>query len=99
MTDRLAADHAHALRLAHSLADIPGIAIPMEDVETNIVFFRIEHPAYTWQTFIEAAQARGLRVAELGHGRIRAVTHSGIQTADIDEALRIVRELLIDPAV
>ncbi|CAH8711326.1 low-specificity L-threonine aldolase [Paenibacillus thiaminolyticus] len=99
MTDRLAADHAHALRLARGLADIPGIVIQVEDVETNIVFFRIEHPAYTWQTFIEAAHARGLRVAELGHGRIRAVTHSGIQTADIDEALRIVRELLTDPAV
>ncbi|KMZ44135.1 MULTISPECIES: low-specificity L-threonine aldolase [Bacillales] len=94
MTDRLAVDHANALRLARGLAEIPGIVTHVEDVETNIVFFRIEHPVHTWQTFIEAAQAHGLCVAELGHGRIRAVTHSGIETADIDKALVIVRELL-----
>ncbi|KLH98857.1 hypothetical protein AA984_10000 [Brevibacillus formosus] len=71
----------------------------MEDVETNIVIFRIDHPVHTWQTFVEAAQAHGLRIAELGHGRIRAVTHSDIETADIDKALSIVRELLQFQAV
>ncbi|MFF0828669.1 low-specificity L-threonine aldolase [Brevibacillus sp. NPDC003359] len=96
MTDRLAVDHANALRLARGLAEIPGIVTRVEDVETNIVFFQIEHPAHTWQTFIEAAYAHGLHVAELGHGRIRAVTHSGIETADIDKALSIVHELLRD---
>ncbi|MED1780882.1 low-specificity L-threonine aldolase [Brevibacillus fortis] len=99
MTDRLAVDHANALRLARGLAEIPGIVTRVEDVETNIVFFQIEHPAHTWQTFIEAAHAHGLHVAELGHGRIRAVTHSGIETADIDKALSIVRELLRDQTV
>ncbi|WP_420824147.1 GntG family PLP-dependent aldolase [Thermoflavimicrobium daqui] len=94
MVDRIAIDHAHALRLAKGLAKIPGIVIRVEDVETNMVFFRIEHPKHTWQTLIKAAHERGLNVAELGHGRIRAVTHSGIQSEDIDKAILIVREIL-----
>lgn len=94
MVDRLADDHSNALRLAKGLAEIPGIVTRVEDVETNIVYFRIEHPRLTWQTFIQEAREHGLQIAELGHGRIRAVTHSGIQAADIDRALQIVQRLM-----
>ncbi|SMO63452.1 L-threonine aldolase [Melghirimyces algeriensis] len=94
MIDRLNDDHANALRLAKGLSEIPGIDIRVEDVETNIVFFRIDHPRHTWQTFVQAAREHGLHIGELGHGRIRAVTHSGVQTADIDQALLIIRKLM-----
>ena len=41
MVDRLAEDHANARRLADGLANIPGIAIEPETVETNILFFAL----------------------------------------------------------
>jgi threonine aldolase len=94
MVERLQQDHNNAMRLAEGLAGIPGISIRVEDVETNIVFFRVHHPAYTWQTFVEASHGRGLNIAELGHGRIRAVTHSGISEADIVQAVEIIRSIL-----
>lgn len=100
-TDRLAEDHAHAVRLAEGLADVEGINIDPGAVRTNIVMFRIRDPRFSWQTFAAAAAAQGLAVAELGHGRLRAVTHCGVSTADIDEAVRIVRRIFgsASPAV
>ncbi|ASS74135.1 low-specificity L-threonine aldolase [Tumebacillus algifaecis] len=93
MVDRLADDHANARRLAQGLSQIEGIEVDM-DVPTNIVFFRVTAEGYTWQRFVEECRQAGLNIAELGHGRIRAVTHSGVTTEDIDTALDIIRHVL-----
>jgi threonine aldolase len=97
MIDRLADDHRNAQRLARGLAKLPGIAVLTDPVQTNIVFFRVTDPRLTWQSFIAAAALRGVRVAELGHGRIRAVTHRGVTERDLDEALGIIEEVLREP--
>ncbi|MBV9160108.1 MAG: threonine aldolase, partial [Pseudonocardiales bacterium] len=91
---RLAEDHANARRLAEGLAGIEGISVDLEAVVTNIVFFRVTDERWTWQTFVAAAAERGLAIAELGHGRLRAVTHSGVTSADVDRAVEIVNEIL-----
>lgn len=93
MVDRLAEDHANARRLAAGLARIPGIALVTEAVPTNIVFFRLTDERFTVPRFIAAAARRGLRIGELGHGRIRAVTHAGISAADVDEAVAIIERI------
>ncbi len=90
MVDRLAEDHANARLLAEGLAEIPGIAVDPAAVQTNILFFRVTDPRFTWQSFVESVRRKGLSVAELGHGRIRAVTHSGITAREIQSALEIV---------
>jgi threonine aldolase len=95
-TERLADDHENAQRLAKGLTGLDGVEVGA--VQTNIVMFRIVDPRFTWQTFITYAAARGLAVAELGHGRVRAVTHAGISEADIDAAVRIVSEVLANDA-
>ncbi|MFH8888579.1 low-specificity L-threonine aldolase [Streptomyces sp. NPDC017949] len=91
---RLQEDHDNALRLALGLAEIEGIETDPAAVRTNIVMFKVTDPRHTWQTFVEAAGYLGLSLAELGHGRLRAVTHNGIGTADVDAALSIVRKVL-----
>jgi hypothetical protein len=47
--------------------------------------------------FQKACAARGLRISRyLGNSpRLRAVTHCGVERADIDRALEIVAELLV----
>ncbi|MFE5093335.1 low-specificity L-threonine aldolase [Streptomyces sp. NPDC056638] len=92
--DRLAEDHANAALLAEGLADIPGIALDPAEVQTNIVMFRVVDPRFTWQTFVAAAERYGLRIGELGHGRVRAVTHCGVSTAQIKEAVTIVGRII-----
>ncbi|MEV6813964.1 GntG family PLP-dependent aldolase [Micromonospora sp. NPDC051296] len=91
MVDRLAEDHAHAAQLARELADVPGVEVgPFP--QTNIVMFRLTDGDV--RSFLTAAAARGLSLAELGRGRIRAVTHHGVSAADVDRAAQIVSDVL-----
>jgi len=94
MVGRLAEDHANARRLAMGLAELSGIAIDLSRVQTNLVFFRVTDERFTWRSFLHALQQRGVRMGELGHGRIRAVTHSGIAISDIDQAIAAVADVL-----
>lgn len=96
MYERMSEDHAHARQLAEGLAQINGIECDEKSVDTNIVFFRVIDKRYTCESFIEKARERGVNIAELGHGRIRAVTHSGITTQDINRTLTIIKQIMQD---
>jgi threonine aldolase len=96
MTDRLADDHANAAHLARGLARLPGLQLDPGPPVTNMVFFRIHNERYTTDAFITAAHRRGVRLAELGRGRIRAVTHAGVGPDAINRAIKVFGELL-DP--
>ncbi|MGC5563617.1 GntG family PLP-dependent aldolase [Streptomyces sp. FR-108] len=94
MTDRLADDHAHARRLADGLAGLPGLRLDPEPPRTNMVFFAVDEDgtSHTTDSLIEAARVRGVHLAELGRGRIRAVTHSGVTAADVDRAVDVLAD-------
>ena len=94
MVDRLADDHATARRLARGLAEIPELVIDPTAVQTNIVLFGIRHERFTPQSFVSSAQEAGVALLPFGHGRIRAVTHSGISNGDVDRALDIIEQTL-----
>ena len=99
MVDRLAEDHANAKRLAAGLADIPGITIAPETVETNILFFGVRgeggQPADV-APLVTAAARSGVLLSGGDDGRIRAVTHYGISEADIERALAALAEAMRD---
>ena len=88
--DRLAEDHATAARLASGLFEIPGAGIDPDDVDTNIVFFQVDD-AYR---VCDELAARGVFMLPLGADRIRAVTHLGIEMADIERAMSALSEVL-----
>jgi threonine aldolase len=94
MVDRLAEDHVQARRLAEGLRSIEGIELCCPDVPTNMVFFKVSHPRIDQRRFLEDLSSRGVRMAELGHGRIRAVTHYHHTPQSIDRTVGIVRDLL-----
>ncbi|MET8052270.1 GntG family PLP-dependent aldolase [Streptosporangium sp. NPDC005286] len=94
MTGRLAEDHEKAARLARGLARLPGVRLNPGPPITNMVFFRVRDERYTTRSFIAAARRRGVRVEELGHGRIRAVTHAGVSADAVDRAIGVFAELL-----
>ncbi|MEU5781882.1 GntG family PLP-dependent aldolase [Micromonospora lupini] len=91
---RLAEDHANARRLAEGLATIDGIEVDPASVQTNIVMFRVPEHRLTRAQFLAEAHAAGVALAELGHGRVRAVTHSGVAGADVDRALTVIDAVL-----
>ncbi|MFI4915884.1 MAG: threonine aldolase family protein [Phycisphaerales bacterium JB060] len=89
---RLAEDHAHARQLADTILTCPGMALDPADVRTNIVFARIapDEPVETQQRladeFSQALAREGVGVLSEGDGRVRAVFHIGITSAQANEA-------------
>jgi threonine aldolase len=96
MRDRLVEDHRNAKKLAAGLAEIRGIRIDAERVVTNIVSFEVEPSWMEAGAFAKACAEQGLRISRyLGNSpRLRAVTHYGVETKDIDDALAVVAAVL-----
>jgi threonine aldolase len=95
MVERLAEDHANARRLAAGLEGLPGLRLdPMG--ETNMVFWRLD-PDLPVPAFVAALEGEGVRVLELGRGRLRAVTHHGIDEGHVDRAVAAIARVLDRP--
>jgi threonine aldolase len=87
MIDRLAEDHQHARRLAYGLANIDGLSVDPESIQTNIVFFEVDEDLGTAADLIAALNRNGVLVSYPGKQSIRMVTHRHIAPEDIEEAL------------
>jgi threonine aldolase len=94
--DRLADDHANAKRLAQGLAEMGGLGVAPEQVETNIVMLDISKTGQTVPEILDRLLAEGVRLSPAGTGSLRAVTHLDISRQDVDEALRILRQVLAE---
>jgi threonine aldolase len=96
MRDRLGDDHRNAKDLAKGLAEIRGIRIDADRVVTNIVSFEVDPAWMDAAAFAKACAEQGLRISRyLGNSpRLRAVTHHGVETKDIDDALAVVASVL-----
>ena len=98
MVERLAEDHANARRLAEGVARMPGLAIDLATVQTNIVIFRIEPGARATaesrtQELVAGSAARKVKVHAIGPRAIRCVTHKDVDADDIGRALEALREI------
>ena len=62
---------------------------------TNFVLFRLD-PGLDRAAFLSALESRGVLLVPYLHGQIRAVTHHGIEAADVDLALDAIRAVLRD---
>ena len=93
---RLAEDHRRARVLAEALSAQEGIVSPghlaqphgdrldPERVTTNFVLFAVEGGPARRAAYLAALRERGVGMVAYPHGQIRAVTHSGIDDADIE---------------
>jgi threonine aldolase len=85
MVERLDEDHANARRLAEGLADIPGLTVDLDGVQTNMVFFTLADPLVgKFGPFM----ARKNIVIDDGPYPVRAVTHYGLEAADIEYVIQ-----------
>jgi threonine aldolase len=94
MVDRLSEDHENARRLAEGIARIPGLSLDLGKIYTNIVYFDMADKQFDAGTLVKHLAGRGVKVLQLGPGRLRAVTHYGISTEDIDLALVALNEVM-----
>ncbi|MFN8216624.1 MAG: GntG family PLP-dependent aldolase [Solirubrobacterales bacterium] len=87
--ERLREDHANARFLADALAQIEGVQIEPEKVETNLVFFDVADG----DALIAGLAAAGVEMSNEG-SRVRAVTHLDVDRAGIERAAEAVAAVL-----
>lgn len=92
--ERLAEDHANARLFAESIADLPGVAVNPNEIDTNIVFFDIAETGQSAQALSKSLAARGLRIGAMGPTLMRAVTHLHITRTDVEEAAQTLRDVV-----
>jgi threonine aldolase len=93
--DRLAEDHERARQLAHGLAELRGVAIDPERVETNIVIFDVSGTGLSGDDFAaRTLTSHGVRFSVLGPTVVRAVTHLDIPPDGVSRALEAARAAL-----
>jgi threonine aldolase len=93
--ERLADDHRNAARLAQGLAELPGVMLDADVVETNIVVFAMSPGAPSAQEFADRMLAEhGVRFSQISLTQLRAVTHLDVSAEDIDTALDSARRVL-----
>jgi threonine aldolase len=88
MVDRLAEDHHNARRLAAGLAQLPGLRVNPDEVDTNIVMVDVVDERIDPRRFVAGMAERGVKVGSPYGPRIRMVTHYQIGAEDVDHALK-----------
>lgn len=90
---RLHDDHANARLLAEALANIEGVAIDLDSVETNIVIFRLTN-GVSAPELAARLKERGVLVSAFGPDAIRLVTHLDVSRGNcVDAADALTEEI------
>ncbi|MBO8142580.1 MAG: aminotransferase class I/II-fold pyridoxal phosphate-dependent enzyme [Firmicutes bacterium] len=96
MVDRLADDHQVAAAIARAVAELEGVRLRPERVQTNIVLFSL--PAgHDGPEFIRRLRARGVLAVATGPAQVRFVTHRHVTLQDVPRVAAAVRESLGTP--
>ena len=90
MIDRLAEDHERARRLAEAIAELPGLHVDLDTVQTNIIYLKTERPAPEVEGLLVEQGVLGLA---LDPHRLRLVTHCDVDDEGIEQAIRGFRML------
>ena len=103
---RLAEDHVNARVLAEALTSMNGVISPGHNAQpegdrldpnrvvTNFVIFKIEGGLKRREKFLDELEKRGVLMVAYTHGQIRAVTHYGVDAADIQKVIKASSEAL-----
>ncbi|MCJ7505272.1 aminotransferase class I/II-fold pyridoxal phosphate-dependent enzyme [Candidatus Bathyarchaeota archaeon] len=96
MVDRLRDDHVNAKTLAAGLSKIPGITVDVARVQTNIVVYDVAGLGVDGKSWVAELGKYGVKAGAQEYGRVRMVTHRGIEKEDIEYALTAVEKATKD---
>jgi threonine aldolase len=85
-------DHAKARTFAEELSTIDGVVVDLDRVRTNIVAFRV--PGVSDADMVQACADRGLRIAPIKPGTLRAVFYHQVSSSDAMAAATIIADVL-----
>jgi len=89
---RLVEDHANAKLLADAVRLAEGLSLWPEDVETNIVIFRIEPKLGSAAEFAAELKGQGVLSLAIGPQQVRLVTHLDANEAQCQRAGQVIIE-------
>jgi threonine aldolase len=96
---RLPEDHENAKFLARGLAQVPGIRIDAESVQTNIVIFDVSGSGIAPSDFSARLKSRGVLMNGVSARQMRAVTHYDVDRGGCEAALEAISEIATGRAV
>ena len=89
---RLVDDHASAQILATGVRQSDGLSLWPEEVETNIVIFRVDPKLGSAAEFAAELKAQSVWSLAIGPQQVRMVTHLDVTEAQCRQAATILRE-------
>jgi len=90
---RLHVDHENAKFLAEGVANLKGVSIDAERVQTNIVIFDVSETGKTSAEIVSELKAQGILAIPFGKA-IRVVTHCDVSRDDIEKTLIELQTIL-----
>lgn len=96
MRERLADDHRRARELGSGLAELTGLRLDPERVETNIVLVDVTGAGWEPGGFVDALAARGVLALERDGSRVRFVTHRLVGGEEIERAVLAAAEVVAE---
>jgi threonine aldolase len=94
MTGRLAEDHQNARRLAEGLSTMRRAKLQPDRFRTNIVYVDLDTGGASAAETVSRLADEGVYVLATGPRQFRAVTHYGITSDDIEQALKAFARVL-----
>jgi threonine aldolase len=95
--ERLADDHRNAQVIAQAIADTPGLSLEPPEVDTNLVWFRIDSSLGSAKDVAMRLKQSGILVHAAGPQKIRACTHLDVSKAQAERVADTLRKVVAQP--
>jgi threonine aldolase len=92
--DRLAIDHKNARLIADAVTDTPGLSLQTPEVDTNLVWFRVDPSLGNAKAVAATLKEHGVLVHVAGPQALRACTHLDVSTTQAERAAQVLRKAL-----
>ena len=96
MVDRLQDDHDNAKYMAHRLNKIKGVNVLMNNVDVNMVFFKLNKPKEFIYSLPGKMLEYGIKMAGEEGGLLRFITNNDVSRADVIRVCDVFEKILAD---
>jgi threonine aldolase len=93
MMERLKEDHKNARILGEGLANISGIKVDLETIQTNMVYFDLQESGMDTYQFLPKLAKYNILGLPRPPTKVRLVTHYGISEEDIYATIKAIKEI------
>lgn len=94
MMERLKEDHKNARILGEGLANICGIKVDLETIQTNMVYLNLRESGMDTYQFLSKLAKYNILGSPRPPTKVRLVTHYGISEEDIYATIKVIKEIV-----